>query len=1578
VRAVHFSPLSTDADAWTVYPALVAAAVDLLVAGFDPEKDAVNHVAHAVVRRVGFGLAHDVGVFSLLHSLCDLATAFPRLLCTSSLVFQFGAVLLHEQSATREQTLVLRILQLLLDACVPHADTHGVYLEALLVPLVSVQATHTQDATALLQRVLETASTTTFQSVASNEPSLGVGAAHAASYLALVKSPGACERWLESLFQDKNPEIQDSSSTLLMQLGACLIDRRGRVRTLALEALARQLQLRRLHKNADWTPSHVKLLVSTLVVVTSYRPANASASDALWLSQSFHVLATLAATKTETMTIILRLIKRMATSNPQLRPQALTLLLLVWKQDTRVYPQLEAMLHQTKEDGDENDEAQLVRMATILALCDKDPETGVEWIVEIQSFLEADCVSMVAMAVRAVALLCIADCLDYGTTVKMFIAKVKKKKISCSDDPRFQQELCQLYAIGGPGGFVEASPKYGARVISDLWEYAEAQDASVRVEALAALNGYSLEALGLRLSPQQGGDNDEDEDDEDILTEQDVEDNVDRVWAWLQIEKDNRVRVQLEHLVEKILDAESHTLAPGGARRTGIGVASAAAFASTEQRISAAATKELKKLLPTREESLVGEQENWCAHLLAYEPANVVDSGAAAKRKDKRLRLVMGHVDDMQAIMDRCLKASSSSTDAQGVSSPLLFLQLLQSVNAWNSFARKFFGRLDELALLRTPMDAPVGHTEGVLTSLLIEHTTRLTKDESSIPHSQRWLVLGALAHQACFSASSELLQEAITKIRSLLRTRLLQSMEELRVFKDATHAVDVQHLLLGLLLAYPTESDSQLEAAVTRVLPVVYAKNNEGSELMRAAAVLFVSHASALFHHDESRAAQRQRLKPGIECAATSLLGNLCGEVAAADIAAKLLTDASPDIHHITKLVKKSSSTFDSTVVAWASAMGVARLVHRLASVHRLQWLDNLRLVLEAVWTNDSTLVGAVALGPVLLESVRHNRVAVAAVQEFTSTLQRRMDEASADVGVVGALVLPYVLLRVGTYVHVDRPRSDIEAFLTSLESGATSAFASFFCVAAGNLLYGTTGVRLCGTTTTPEREIAVDDMAAIERLSIILRSKLKPQPALSRSADCTLAGISDRADAFVVVQKNKTFDVQITTLPPTSLVFKMLSFLRLGNGEDDGETSRKVVQSALRCVAYASRSFPLPLDLSTLATRATSRHALADDVLATCLDLAASHASGITLLLTNLLAPERLVNYSPRVVDACVDAVATARGRLTPPQLTTLVSRVFDALVDWSRRDGTCSIVSAAFSKWIVLVGSLLETAVAEEAQADDATVSPLVSTLVLKDFMPRLPFTPDHSSGKSLLGQFARDILSTYKDRISTVTEALLRASSLGIDDGWTWWRSGLLLSHLLRLGSISSSAVVFRWLLQLDLSCVDDKTSALDAFTADVVESICVSTGNKAPIQVNEPWLLELLDGVAQLKEDKNEGAARNRRVLFAAAQSVLSWTQLRGHEAFLLRDALIARETIAASLPVLVARALVLHHRGSSSEAAVSLVQRLWTIETLGEDAVGRARDTVVKELYVMASEAPRPQLLTKDMEMALAAQLSIL
>ncbi|KAJ0393811.1 hypothetical protein P43SY_000351 [Pythium insidiosum] len=1349
------------------------------------------------------------------------------------------------QSGPLEQSLLLRILS----AVLPIAEQktragrpRGVYVEILLVPLVAVSSSQPALVTPLLQWIMDVTASTEYAPADLVDLSIAPGAPDADAVhvwtfmelLARVDDLDDCVSWVNTLFTD-GASISDPT-WLAVQLGALLVDRRGSLRDAALQALDRQVQ----HHRHAWGPqpsTTVRLLVSTLVYLTSYRPAVALRDeDACWLSHGLQTLVRVAATTSETLKLALRLVRRLR-GNASLRPQVLHLVFLMWTHDTRVYPQLESALLETEEESDD-DELAVVRMATLLGLCERDPERGVEWVGAVQRGLEDPQAPVAAMAVRAVAALCAAEWLDIDTTVKILATKKKKGRLAAVGDARVQRELCRLYALAGP----QASARSTARAVDELWTLAEAEDASVRCAAVQALVGLPLVSIGLEVSERGADEEEEDDDDdeEDEDEEANVREKVEHVWSLLETERDSAVRSALEALLARVVEAESRQLHSSSSSRN------VESEWTLESRVSSAATKELRRALPTRERVLAAldavSMDSWRRLLLAYAASDAVDA-SALKRKDKRLRVVQVQVDDMTATLDRVLTAiASAGSNATGwwIAAEDAPRDLLD-----------FVDRLAELSELTTPSTAAASANSV--------HTIVDSLQQRAVSEPMAFVAVAALSHQ--LSARSVDDHGASSAVRRALR----QSVDERRVFTASTGPREDaarRCLLVAALLLSASSSAAPSDADVALVRSLM--DDESECALHRAVATLCLGQYGAAMARDS-----RSGLSSVKTVAETVWTGLLTSASLRSQPKTELFSLQTMELHKAVGAAAEfgvaaapAASTTNPEARAtllWASCMALASLASQFPRRQRLDWLDNLRIALAEAQSlapaHGLASVLAVALGPVLLSCAQLRLVSSDDVTGFVVDLTRRLKAQPAresSACAVASLVLPAMLSRMarlrGGYAV------DVAAVVEPVVQQLGDVDAAFAQAAAANWFHCDIGVSTAS--------------AADDAQSRMLRSV----PETSTAA----AMLADRSESLVVVQKSKTFDAELSVaLPNTTLLFKMLAFLRdaAQDRSVDRRTVRAMTLSLLRCLCRVPHVIP-SIDLATLLARLARRFgadsepkAPSESVVGATLSLASLHGSGVEYLRSHAFTATQLLNLAPEVLAQAIEALiqsadpanaSTRRGRgklISSSLLSALLGRHFDALVNrWSnaRRPN----LVAAWRAWIDGVAKLLQPPSADDASLDEASVSSL-SALVLDRVLPGLPFSPcDEEVGdvRQLLKRFGADVLGRVAllnpEPAARIVTWLFVKSTEEKDE---WWRQGTILAAFIdRLGVEgerlhAAPRLVFQWMLQQDFGAWTTAPAEIcEELVLDLAAVVARSPTTKDPVGSHETWMLEALD------------------------------------------------------------------------------------------------------------------------------------
>ncbi|KAF4028240.1 hypothetical protein GN244_ATG20090 [Phytophthora infestans] len=1414
VDALELVPHSQLSQA--TYASHVSLVVELLRSFTAPTKEQAalaTRTARFVLESVQLLLESDVGVVSLLQALGQLARQVPKALWCSVFLASAAYFLVDKCETPLEQQLMLHVLKDTLEfGCATLADRRSVYVETLLLPLSSLAAVHGSTASELLQKVIaiKTKSKYHVNHASERDAALTATAVHARSAVQLIGDAEGCQRWLNTLFStDDAASTTANKSTdkwLALVLSALLSDTRSCVRKCAAECLTRQVK----SSPKVWGAETTKALVSSLVFLVSQHPATdlkpASARRyGLWMTSCLYSLAGLAATTTDTMRVILRLLDSM-NNTTKMRPMALQLMYEVWQKETRVFPRLETMLLESTCPDDDT-ERHVVRMATIKALCEEDPELGVQFIAAIQAFLEDKLQSVVAMAMDAITALCGADCLDFYVAFKIISQKMRKNKVTCADETLFQERLCCFYALGGAES--RANEKHAVKLLHQTWEFADSEHLTVRKAAYAAMCTFPLDLLGLCMSDME-----QESEDEEQATEEEVEEQVENLLQRLEGEQEAAVRTELETLVARVIEYESAKLTAGVGR--GQRVASAA-----QASVSAAATKEMKALLPSRAEvqSSMSEIVDWSGFLLAYQPKAVIDT-RNVKRKDKLVRLATQNVDELMETVASALQAmelpwtvTDTATDCE------LFLRTQVLMEGWRGFMATYVTSLDELAQLKTPVgvdDADVGFrvfSEGAggLFDALLHGNNKIGGAVAA----------GALAGQLWESRhwQNPQLRLKYEEIVEELTRLLALSMEKSRVL--STDDGDARSSSIGALIA--------LQLA------------------LEACALLGLSHVAALYSNGEeletlAEAQWRQRrVKPIAERILESFLYTKQQRSSSSchgDVVFPLdNSGASASIDKVAADLQRISSS--DMLLSWAASMGLARLA-------------------------------TVALGPVLLHCVHFNVAPSSSLETFVATcIQRAADNVDSGFVMIAAA---FVLCRLDSFggfpsTIQEQTTSVVKQIQRALEDGrgavrslALSAVANLF-----HLSFGISGSFVPGMLHMEHNvELTLDN----ETIAKLVKS------------------------VRVENERKKSFDVEIRTLPSTSLLVKTLEWLRQTN-PSDSEADTKTAMSLLGCLTSTGTVLPL-LDYASLTRRVMFRFCSVDTSVA-CVRFAATQASCDELVAGDLLSSRWFGHADAALQAELTTWIAHAATRVSTDVLRGLLTTIFDILKDIWRRDTSSSTSILLFDSWTAMLRNILEAN--STRRVPESSVA-MVNHVILQKIVVEIPFGP-HAS--SLVRQFASRVLSKVDYGERGCADSFLMPTKSNSSD-WSWWRSGLFIVTLAKLNALKltkrEASLAFQWILRHDFDeWTDDKLVELylQPLIAEVGALIAQHTRPAETVSC----LLDVIDafsrGLSAL-----DASVHKRRALFDVMSYVLSWKSAWSHERYLL--ALADVDTAAELLP----------------------------------------------------------------------------
>ncbi|KAG1702608.1 hypothetical protein DVH05_009557 [Phytophthora capsici] len=1506
------------------YVCHVTLVVDMLNSFMDPTKEQVelaSRTARFVLESTQILIDRDEGVVRLLQSLGRLAQCVPEAFWNSTFLASVAYFLVEKCKSPLEQQLMLDVLENTLEfgAAVDSSPTgkRYVYVEILLLPLSSLLSAHGNVVPKLLQKVIRIKATSNFhlQDETQRNVPLTETAVHARSATRMIGDEKICERWLASLFSSEDTDrFGDASSTnswLALLLVALLSDGRLSLRDCAAKCLERQVE----SSPKFWGSDTTKSLVASLLFLVSQQPVSLKVGSARlfgeWMASCLYSLARLAATTTDTMRIVLRLIDSM-NSTTNMRPMALKLMYEVWRNESRVFSRLEAMLLEASSP-EEDVEYHVVRVATVQALCEKHPEVGVQFISLIQGFFEDKLVSVVSMAMDAIASLCRGDCLDFYVAFKIIAQKIRKNKVLCADEPLFQERLCCFYALGGAES--AENEKNATKLLNQTWEFADSDHSNVRRAAYGAMRRFPVDMLGLCMSSKGG-------DDEEQMTEEEVEEQLDDLMQRLGNEHDSEVRIEIEKLMTAVVENESKGITAGVGRGQRMVSAAAGPQTGVETVISAAATKEMKALLPSRAEtqSAFPTTTDFSGFLLAYQPKAVIDV-KNVKRKDKLVRLATQNVDELVVTVTTVLQsmelpwASSTADDSCSV-----FLRSQALTGGWRGMMETYTSSLDQLAELKVPVgtdDADVAFrvfSDGVtgLMDLLL-HTTS-NKVGGAV-------AAGALAGQLCESRHWQNPQLRLQYEETIeeLSCRLSLSIEQARVFSNedrearisSVGAVVALQLAFGRRKVNTSETSSrfrvQLEKIVQMFTGLIHSATDD---LLSAYALLGLSHVAALYSNTEDLETpeltqwRQEQVKPIAELVLGGFLypDNQQTKPLSSfgDVVFPLMKPTSKNtcVESVCGTVEQTSSS-GGVLLRWVSLMGLAQLASGFPSIKRLDWLVTLRRVLAGVWeAHHFAAVTAVALGPVLLQCVQLNLEPSNCLEKFVTTSIQRAAQTGTDSLDGGILMLAavYVLCRVNSFggfpsTTENQTRLAIEQIQKMLESGNTavrslalSSIVNFF-----HLGFGISG-SFALAIGDGDVELLLDG-ETIAKLVELTRAQTDHDLELSHGI---LGAIARAADSFYVSHKKQSFDVELRTLPARSLLVKALEWLRQTNpsgaAADDLAGSESIPESQiavslLRSLSSIGSVLPL-LNYQSLMRRVMLRFCSVD-VTVGCVQFAGTQGSCDELLARELFSSSWIGNADPVLQAELILWVSQAAARVPTDVLLNLLRTTFTILKDIWCHDTSSAGSILLFDSWTAMLHDILDTK--STRRISDASLE-MVNTLILEEIVLKLPFGVEDSV---FMEQFSSRVLALVNFGDRNPSDIFLMSSSN--DTTWNWWRSGIIVVELAKLNVLTvtkrEASLVSQWLLRHDFEeWTDPKLVVM--YLQPLIAQIGALVAQYLRPDETTSSLLDLLDGFYQrisLLDSSVHSDIVKLRALFHFMACVLSWKSSLIHEQFLARS-----------------------------------------------------------------------------------------
>ncbi|GMF35393.1 unnamed protein product [Phytophthora fragariaefolia] len=1523
---------------YAVHVALLVDLLSSLATRSDEQVVLAKQTARFVLEATQILIKRSEGVLPLLQSLEQLAQAVPEALWCSVFLTSSAYFLLDQCETPVEQRQMLRVLAHTLefgrDVVWSQSGSRNVYVEILLLPLSSMISLHGSAVSDLLNLVVEIKSVSKYHSrqEIANDLAPTETATHARSAIRLLSDQETCKRWLGSLFQFERPQPFGSDSNsmdkwLALLLVALLADERPSLRSCAATCLGRQVN----NSPKFWAADSTKALVASLVFLVSQRSSGNTKAASVnlfgeWMASCLYSLAALAATTTDTMRIVLRLVDSM-NGTKKTRPMALKLMYEVWQHESRVFPRLETILLEST-DSDEDVDRHVIRIATIKTLCEKDPELGVQFISTIQGFLEDELESVVSMAMDAITALCGGDCLDFYVAFKIISQKMRKNKVICADQPLFQERLCCFYALGGAES--AANEKHASKLLDQAWELADNEHPNVRKAAYAAMFRFPLDILGLCLAVDDNAGQDSDSDDH--MTEEEVEEQLDDLMQRLQNEHDPNVCVEIECLVSRVIEHESTRLTTGVGR--GQRMASSATGQQQTSRqarsvLSAAATKEMKSLLPSRAEVQAmypntSISMDWSGYLLSYLPNAVIDV-KHVKRKDKLVRLATQNVDDfVETILAvvQTMELPWASADVPTNETCKIFLRIHALMEGWQCFMATYTSSLDELAELKTPLgvdDADVGFrvfSEGVadlLNSLLHDTPNRLGGA----------LAAGALAGQLCESRhwQNSHLRVMYEETVGELSRRLALSIEQSRVFSadDSDARVSSINSSIALQLSFGRRKVDASENCSNFLIQLQKIEDmfmklycGASDKLLGACSLLGLSHVASLYTNGnvletfDMSLWRQQQVKPIAEHLLESmLLTDQTAQSRASSCRGGMVfpldktKEVSPSVEKLATDFGHTNSD-DDILLRWAALVGLARLANGFSSIKRLDWLSNLRRVLSAVWeTGGSSKIVAVALGPVLLECVHFNLSPSSSLESFVGCCIQRAanyETSSIDNGLAIAAAAQ-VLCHFESFggfpstIH-NQTTLVIEQIQRTLEteSGKAHALRALMVFAIASFFHLRFGFSATPTSAKHNLDGNVELTLASETISTLVKLARAESDRNCVFSIAVLGGIARSADSFYVSQKKKSFDAEVRSIPANTLLAKTLEWLRQtkpSRGDNDQHDSlapeTQVAVSLLGCLTSTGSVLPL-VDYASFTHHIMLRFCSTETSTA-CIRFAATQGSCDEFTTGELLSNTWFANANTTVQAELIESLSLAATRLPTHVLQTVVTTVFDILKDIWRNDALDSRKTMLFDSWTNMLCELLTS----DRRIPESSLD-ILNQIIVEKMAMELPFG---LHDLVFVEQFATRVLSKINYGERNAADVFLMRS-VPNTSMWRWWRNCIFVVELAKLSVLAISkreaSLVFQWILRHEFDEWTDD-NLVDNHLRPLVAQVGALVAQHTLPEENVSSILDMIDAFSRGMSSLNSSVRPDivkRRALFDVIACVLSWNSSPNHEKYLIK------------------------------------------------------------------------------------------
>nr|CCA25280.1 conserved hypothetical protein [Albugo laibachii Nc14] len=772
-------------------------------------------------------------------------------------------------------------------------------------------------------------------------------------------------------------------------------------------------------------------LAKMLTLYVSWQGRNAETNDvesSQLIVHAMYLLAGCSTTTNESTRIFLRVIESWG-KNPKLSPLALRLLCTAWKNDSRLYPELEAAVCKSpikvpeggkNEDG--NFELQIVQMASILSICQWNPERGLDFVGRLQMSLSHAAIPVVCLAIDSISALCENGGMDFFSAFKAVESKIRREKIVIDmQDPRFELSIVQFYALAHREDFditieigEDVHHKQRKQLLQALWEYAISTKQSnigrsVRPEDVRAAAWHAIRVLPSSYLTHVG-----------INGYSDLPSLFQHAVLTLKQPQDHQSRDHLAAIMIRFMVKECNILSNSGALTVPEDTSSHLNERSELYglTISTTKSKEVARLISKLAQSFtLSKTFSWSKRVpipLSLLPHVSPIESSDSTRKDRQLRVLTHHLDGLlTGINDylshepstSLLKPSSDDANADStntltrlnsLTADCIYMMLLTLwLRNWNEYFRFFVHDVWTIAKLKNrPLE---------FVDVILDRVSVWMEREASVECPlYLWLAVSSVLNQSMSVHYDTLITKWVEILHYFIEKLEILAHPNWRGNSNRSHPilmllVSIYHHLTWVRI------DNDTGARLSHVLSLVKSMELD-DRILKDYVLSFVLLTQArlltlIANHNEWRAQVKDAIATNLATLASTLVSN-----------SKIQEQIIEIFNLQTEIVPIENG---SVLVAWALCTASMPLLPGFLlsteSITKLdQWLENFQQVSDNSVINDLVFC---MQGAVLSEGVRSSNVNLSNIQKYFKSSKIKLEDTFSQ-NIFSAIYLPNLIV--------------------------------------------------------------------------------------------------------------------------------------------------------------------------------------------------------------------------------------------------------------------------------------------------------------------------------------------------------------------------------------------------------------------------------------------------------------------------------------------------------------------------------------------------------------------------------------